>query len=131
MKAVVAASIMLATLLCFGQEKRKSPKPPDIVVVESAAHRSEGSVALEGRVRNGSAKRVNGLILQFDFIDSGGQVIATKQSAVDEDVLEPAAESAFHFETADPVRAVQFRVRATDTAGHDLRVEPAAPKAIE
>ena len=131
MKAAVAASITIAILLCFGQEKRKSGKPPDIEVVESAAHRSEGSVSLEGRVRNGSAKTVNGLILLFDFIDTGGQVIATKQSPVDEEALEPGADSTFHFETADPVRAVQFRVRATDTAGHDLRVEPAAKKAIE
>jgi hypothetical protein len=131
MKAVVAASIMLATLLCFGQEKRKSPKPPDIAVMESTAHRSEGSVVLEGRVRNGSSKTVNGLVLLFDFIDSGGQVIATKQSPADADVLAPAAECPFHFETADPVRAVQFRVRATDTAGHDLRVEPSTSKAIE
>lgn len=131
MKAAVAASILLATLLCFGQEKRKSPKAADVVVLESAAHRMEGSVALEGRLRNASSKTLNGLVLLFDFIDSDGQVIATKQSPVDEDTLGPGAESAFHFETADPVRAVRFRVRATDASERTLRIDPPGAKAIE
>jgi hypothetical protein len=50
---------------------------------------------------------------------------------VDEDTLGPGAESAFHFETADPVRAVRFRIRATDASEHTLRIDPPGAKAIE
>ena len=131
MRVLVAASVMLATLLCFGQEKRKSTKPADVAVIEASVHRSDGKVALEGRVENRSAKTINGLTLYFDFIGTDGQVISTKRSPVDEDVLQPGGESSFHFETADPVRAVEYRIRGTEASGRDLRVEPSQAKPIE
>lgn len=123
--------MLLATLLCFGQDKRKGHKSAPVVVLESSAHRSEGIVALEGRVKNASPKAINGLVLLFDFLGTDGQVITTQRTAVEEDVLEPDAEAAFHVQTPDPVRAVEFRILGVDANGRELRVEPAASKLIE
>lgn len=131
MKFAVIALLMLASLLSFGQEKRKARKPPDVSVLASAAHRQEGMVGLEGRVKNNSAKPIKGLILLFDFIAPNGQVITTKRGAVDEEILEPEAEADFRVETTDPVRAVHFRIQAEESNGRQLRVEPDEPKAID
>lgn len=122
---------MLATLLCFGQEKRKGGKSAPVVVLESSAHRSEGIVVLEGRVKNASPKAINGLVLLFDFLGTDGQVITTKRTDVEEEVLEPDAEAAFHVQTPDLVRAVEFRIRGVDSSGRELRVAPAVSKPIE
>ncbi|MEO8658005.1 MAG: FxLYD domain-containing protein [Bryobacteraceae bacterium] len=131
MKFVLVTLLMLATLLCFGQEKRKGGRRMDIEVVECAAHRTDSKVAVEGRVKNTSTKTVNGLVLLFDFIGTDGQVVTTKNAPVEEETLAPDGESRFHFETTDPVRAVEIRVQAMDGSGRELRVSPATSTPIE
>jgi len=131
MKSVFVALLMLATLLCFGQEKRKGGRRMDIEVVECAVHRTDGKVSVEGRVKNASTKTVNGLVLLFDFIGTDGQVVTTKKAPVDEEALAPDGESPFHFETTDPVRAVEVRVQGMDGSGRELRVSPSTSTPIE
>ncbi|MGH9722528.1 MAG: hypothetical protein ACRD8O_20140 [Bryobacteraceae bacterium] len=111
--------------------KGKTPKPPDLEVVECSAHRSDGKIAVDGRVRNSGARPIRGLVLIFDFIATGRAVITTQKGSVDEEVLEPGKESVFRMALTDPVRAVEIRVNAVDRNGRELNVAKAGPFPIE
>ncbi|HBY58196.1 MAG TPA: hypothetical protein DEH78_00130 [Solibacterales bacterium] len=117
--------------MCFAQDKRKTGKPPDVTVVEAAAQRTGGKIAIEGRVRNTSSKPLKKLMLLFELLEANGKVIATKHGEVDEPVLDPEGDAVFHVEATDEARAVHFRIQATDSARRDLRVEPVTPRPIE
>ncbi|MDX2154245.1 MAG: FxLYD domain-containing protein [Bryobacteraceae bacterium] len=123
--------LLLGTLLCFAQDKRKGGKPPDVTVVEASAHRTGEKIAIEGRVRNTSPKPLKKLMLLFELLESNGKVIATKQGEIDEPLLDADGEAAFHVEATDEARAVHFRIQATDAARRDLRVDPMTPRPIE
>lgn len=121
--------LVLAALCASGADKKR--KPPDVEVVDAAGHRSEGSVTIEGRVRNTGEKPIKGMVLLFDFMASGRAVIATQKIALDDELLEPGKESTFRVQTNDPVRAVEFQLNAVDESGRDLRVAKAGPFPIE
>jgi hypothetical protein len=121
--------VVLTTLCVTGAEKKR--KPPDVEVLEATGRRSEGSVAIEGRVRNTGEKPIKGMILLFDFMASGRAVITTQKIALDDEILEQGKESVFRVQTNDPVRAVEFQINAVDGSGRDLRVAKAGPFAIE
>jgi len=131
MRRLAISALGLAVCLLANPKKRKEPKPPDLDVVETSARRGQGVVALDGRVRNTSAKPIGGLILIFDFIAPGKLVITTQKAQVDEEVLEPGKESVFRVQLTDPVRAVQYQLSAVDQDGRDLRVANAGPFVIE
>ena len=113
------------------QKKKKTPKPPDIEVVAITAHRIPGKVALDGSVKNTSAKTIRGLVLVFDFMADGRAVITTQKGAVEEESLDPGKEAAFRVELVDPVRAVEVAVQAVDHQARDLRVAKGGPFPIE
>lgn len=130
MRRVWAIPAILAVAL-LGADKKKAPKPPDVEVIEASARRGGEKIALDGRVRNSGLKPVRGLVLVFDFLAPGKQVITTQKGAVDEESLDLNAEAAFHVELNAPPRAVQFQIGAVDEAGRDLRVAKPGPYAIE
>lgn len=119
---------MLFCLCAWGADKKKQP---EVQVVETAGRRTDGIIALDGRVRNSSGKPIKRLILIFDFLAPGKKVISTQKYSVDEEELEPGAESVFRVKLVDHVRAVSYRLAAADEAGHDFRVGNAGPFFIE
>jgi hypothetical protein len=112
-----------------GADKKK--KPADLTIIESTARRNSGIIALDGRVRNTGEKPIRGLILLFDFMAPGKQVISTEKGPVEDEEIEPGQESSFHLETNAPPRAVHYHLNAVDHSGRDLRVENAGPFAID
>ena len=112
-----------------GADKKK--KPPDVTILEATARRNVGLIALDGRVRNTGEKPIRGLILLFDFMAPGKQVISTEKGPVEDEELAPGKESSFHLETNAPPRSVQIQLNAVDHAGRDLRVANAGPFAID
>ncbi len=131
MKRVLWSLALIAVCLCAADKKKKQPKPPEVVVMETAAHRQEGKVAIDGRVKNNSEKPMEGLTLLFDFMAPGRQVITTQKAAIDEEVLEPGKEAVFRVELNDPVRAVEVQLNAVDRNGREFRVQNAGPFSIE
>ena len=124
---------MLIAVVCLAApdaKKQKKEKPPD-VELEVSAHRMENVIRMDGRVKNVSEKPINGLVLSFDFMDSGGRVITTQTAPLDEERLDPEKEASFHVQLTDPVRAVEFQIGATDDGGRILRVSKPGPFAIE
>jgi len=131
MKLALIVLLGLSLSLSAAEKKRKSPKPPDISILQTAAHRSEGKIALDGRIRNSGEKTIEGLVLLFDFMAPGRSVITTQKSRIDEEVLAPGEEAVFHVELNDPVRAVEYQLAAVDRADRELRVANAGPFVID
>jgi hypothetical protein len=121
--------VLAAVVTSIAAEKKK--KPPDLEVLEAAAHRGESKVAFEGRVRNSGQKPIKELTLLFNFLAPGKQPLTTEKGAIDEEVLEPGQEAAFRMETNDPPRSVQFQIDAQDGSGRELRVAKSGPFSIE
>ena len=127
----ILALITVLALLPFPSAAEKRRKPPDLEVIEAAAHRTEDKISVEGRVRNSGEKPIKELTLLFNFLAPGKESIATEKGAIDEAVLAPGEEASFHMEANAPPRAVQFQVDAQDGSGRELRVSKAGPFSIE
>lgn len=123
--------ILALTLALTSVAAEKKKKPPDLEVLEATAHRGESKVAVDGRVRNSGEKPIKALTLLFDFQAPGKQVVATEKGAIDEEVLQPGQEAAFHMEANAPPGSVAFQINAADGVGRELRVAKAGPFPIE
>ena len=122
---------MLASLCAAMQKKGKSPKPPDVRVVEVSCVRIENEVSVDGKLVVESVRSINKLQLMIDFINSDRQVLTTRRGEVTEEKLETGDESEFHMRVATPPRSIYFAIRAEDGDGRDLRVENEGPFEIE
>ena len=126
LRVILALSLVVASLAA---EKKK--KPPDLEILEASAHRGESQVSVDGRVRNSGEKPIKSLTLLFDFLSPGKQVVATEKGTIDEEVLQPGQEAAFHMEANTPPGSVAFQIGAADGSGRELRVAKAGPFPIE
>ncbi|MGH9661448.1 MAG: hypothetical protein ACRD96_23075 [Bryobacteraceae bacterium] len=132
MRRFCALLLALALDASLAQDRKKrAPKPPDLEVVEASAHRGQGTIALDGRVRNSGVRPISGLVLIFDFMATGRAVITTQKARADDEYLEPGAESVFRVELKDHVRAVSFQIQAADKDGRELTVAKTGPFPIE
>ena len=121
--------LWLLAAVSLAADKKK--KPPDVEILEATAHRGETKVTVDGRVRNSGEKPIKELTLLFDFHAPGKQVVATEKGAIDEEVLEPGQEAAFHMEANTPPRSVAFQINAEDGSHRELRVARSGPFPIE
>jgi len=129
MRIFVLALAVLSLTAVGASQKQK--KPPDVSVIEAKARRADGKVLVDGRVRLTAPKQIRGLVIIFDLLSPENGVMATEKAVVDEDFVKPGQERSYHAETSDPVRAVRYRIRASDHGEHELRVENSGPFAIE
>ena len=123
--------ILVFALVAVSSAADKKKKPPDLEVLEAAAHRGESKVSVEGRVRNSGEKPIKVLTLLFGFMAPGKQPLTTEKGVIDEEVLEPGQEASFHMEAKDPPRSVEFQIGAEDGSGRELRVAKSGPFPIE
>ncbi|HTM47161.1 MAG TPA: hypothetical protein VL285_00665 [Bryobacteraceae bacterium] len=124
--------IILVLALAFGSaaaEKKK--KAPDVEILEATARRGESKISLDGKLRNSGEKPIKQLMLLFDFMAPGRQVVTTQKAPIDEELLEPGKEAVFHMELNDPPRSVEFQINAAEGSGRELRVARGGPFAIE
>jgi hypothetical protein len=126
----VAIAVLLACVLLCGAARKK--RQLAIEVLETTARRNgDGNISMDCRVRNSCDRQIDKLIVLFDFLAPGGAVISTQRFPVDEIRLEPGAESSVHAKLADQVRAVRYRVGATDSVGREFVVANAGPFVID
>src|SRR5258708_33662467 len=117
-----AAWILLFAVLAFGQKKGKEAKPPEVELLEATAHRQEGNVIVDARVKNVGDKPIKALRLLIDFIaPDHKQVITTKRGRIDPEMLDPGEEADFHAQIEDPSRATEFQINFEDGNGKYLR----------
>jgi hypothetical protein len=130
MKRVVVF-LLLLTVWAGGAEKKKKKAQYAIQIMETTALRGEETISLDGRVRNIGEKPIEHLIVLFDFLAPGGPVLTTQRFEVEEGLLEPGQEAVFRAQVTDPVRAVRYRLNATDRLGRDFQVTNPGPFVIE
>jgi len=123
--------VLVFALVLTSTAADKKKKPPDVQILEVSAHRGESKVSLDGRLRNSGEKPIKALMLLFDFMAPGRQVVTTQKAPIDEEVLEPGKEAVFHMELNAPPRSVEFQINAADGSGRELRVTGAGPFPIE
>jgi hypothetical protein len=107
-------------LSCLAQKKQ--PKPPEVELLQVAAHREETLINIDGRVKNVGEKPLRGLTVLFDFLDSDNHVLASMKGGVEEPALSPGDETEFHAQLQAPARATSFQVNFADGGGKDLRL---------
>lgn len=106
----------------LGQKKDKQGKPPEVELLEAAAHRQEGVISIDARVKNCGEKPIKSLQLLIDFVaPDHKQVITTKRGGIEAEVLDPGEEADFHARIEDPSRATEFRINFEDGGAKYLR----------
>jgi hypothetical protein len=127
-------AVVLLVLACFGPaapQTRREQKQFQIEVVEVKAARVENRIALDGKIKNTGQRDVHRLILVFNMLDSEQRVLSSRRGRIEEDVLEPDQEAAFHFDIPNQARAVYFRVEAEYAGGSSLDLVKAGPFPID
>ena len=99
--------------------------------METRAHRVDDKITLDGRVRFTSPRPARGLLIVFDFLSAEHAVVTTQKTQVADDVVRTGQEASYQTVLVDPVRAIEYRVRAVDTTDRDLRVANPGPYPIE
>ncbi|MCC6857384.1 MAG: hypothetical protein IT158_02430 [Bryobacterales bacterium] len=130
MVRLVSLVALLAVCLGGAPQKRKG-RPLDVELLEPVMRRSGEDILIDGRLRNCAAKPIRGLVLVFDFMAPGRQVVTTYRGALDEELLEPGQESEFRMQVKAPPRVVAIQVAASDEEGRDLRVGNPGPFVIQ
>ncbi|MEO8128646.1 MAG: hypothetical protein ABJF23_25105 [Bryobacteraceae bacterium] len=116
----------------FGQKKGKAGKQPEVELLEAAAHRQEGIISIDARVKNCGEKPIKSLQIIIDFVaPDHKQVITTKRGAIEAEVLEPGEEADFHARIEDPSRATEFRINFEDGGDKYLRGMNTGPFPID
>jgi hypothetical protein len=127
---ILVLALALLSLSALGVSQ-KQKKPADVTIVEAKAHRGDGKIMVDGRVRVTAQKQLHGLVIVFDLLSPENGVMASERAVIEEDFVEPGAEPSYHAETSDPVRSVRYRIRAFDGGERELRVENSGPFPIE
>jgi hypothetical protein len=103
--------VVLAALALYAFPADKKKNAAVEVLTVKAVH--DGTdVTVDGRVRATADKPIVDLLLGFEFLASGKQVITTRKVAIDEPSLENGDEAAFHASTTYPRNAIQILIRA-------------------
>jgi hypothetical protein len=125
-------SLFLVLGLCLGgaPQKRRG-KPPDIEITQPVMRRSGEDILLDGRLRNCTEKPIRGLVLFFDFMAPGRQVVTTQKGSLEEELLEPGQETEFRMQVKAPPRVVEIQINAADEDGRHLRVGNPGPFVIQ
>ena len=130
LRLVVLAALFCSITSALGAGDRKTKAAP-VEVKEFVAHRDDGLITVDLRVRNSGPRPIRGLDVIFRFVDSGGSAVTTQRTTVDEPSLEPGSESTIGAQLKDAPRAVAVQILARDGAGAELNVINAGPFEID
>ena len=117
--------------LCASATGQRKKKAADVEVIETKARREDAKITLDGRVRFTGERPSHGLVIVFDFLSPEHKVVTSQKTQVADDVVRAGQEASYQTVLVDPVRAVSYQVRASDTGERDLRVANPGPYPIE
>lgn len=123
--------LLLASALLTSQDKKKTPKPPDLELVDVAASRDGGTIIVDGRIRNSGAKPLEKVVIIFDFFAPNRKPMVSKKGPVEADLLAPGDETEFKLAMPDPGQLVSVEIQAVDRRERDLRLDRSGPFSID
>lgn len=116
--ALLAGSLAAA----FGAKKPK----PGVEFTEIQSTRQEGEVGFEGTILV-HGKRLAGLILHIEFLDSRGALLSIQKMQIEERLIEPGEKLNFLLGGNDVPRAVRFEIKVTDGKRMEVRTVNGGP----
>lgn len=114
----------------WGAERKKKPKPAEILFVDVISRREGEVITVDGKVKNTGERPADGVILKFDFLDTSKVPLTTQRGAIDDESLEPGEECEFRFQVDAPPRSVFIRVEAFGGNGMDIKASNTGPFTI-
>jgi hypothetical protein len=129
-RSTLLLALSLLGLTALAQNK-KTPKPPDLEIVEIAAKRRGDEIHVDGKVRNTSDKPLEKVSIIVDFFAPNRKPMVSKRGPVDEEVLEPGDEAVFQLAMDDPGQLVNIEIQAVDRRERDLRLSRTGPFSID
>ena len=124
-------SLLLGTALLLAQGNKKTPKPPDLEVVEVSATRHGDEIHVDGKVKNAGAKPLERVVVIVDFFAPNRKPMVSKRGPVEAEVLEPGEEAEFKLAMSDPGQLVSIELQAVDRKERDLRLSRTGPFSID
>lgn len=126
----------LVLLLAWGlaaapQEQGKREGAPRLEILELSAARAENRLTVDGRVRNVWDRPLSKIVLIVELLDSDRKLIGQRRGALEEDLLEPGQETAFHFYVPLQPRSIQVRLAAEAARVTYVQVINPGPYPIE
>jgi hypothetical protein len=127
----LATLSLLALAALVGQDKKKTPKPPDLEILEITATRDGGTIIVDGRIRNTGVKPLEKVTIVVDFFAPNKKPMVSKKGPVETDLLEPGDETDFKLAMPDPGQLVAIELQAVDKRERDLRLSRTGPFSID
>lgn len=112
-------------------QRKPQPKPAEIELSDVTVRREGQRVTIDGRLKNTGERPAKKLTIFIEFRSPDDQIITTRRAGIDEEALEPGAETELHAQVPDPVRAVNIRFSFEDGSGRYLKGINAGPFNIE
>lgn len=122
--------VFVGAALAPGQSK-KTPKPPDLEIVEVKATRQGDQIHVDGRVKNSGVKPLEKVVVVVDFFAPNRKPMVSKRGPVEAEVLEPGEEADFQLAMNDPGQLVSIELQAVDRRERDLRLSRTGPFSID
>jgi hypothetical protein len=121
----------LAVALVLGAQRRPSKRPQVEVVRLAAARQADGTLSIDGRLKNSGEKPLENVTLVFNLLAPGKEIVSAERGELDEEVLDPGQEAEFHWAMKDNPRAVKLTISAEDHSGNEVTVLKPGPYTIE
>ena len=128
---MIAVALLGLVLGLMAQDKKKTPKPPDMEVVTATARRSGDAIHFDGTVRNTGTKPLERVLILVDVFAPNHKPMVQRKSALEPEYLAPGDEADFHLAMPDPGQLVAFELQAEDGKAKELRVAKNGPFPIE
>jgi hypothetical protein len=128
---LVAAFLLIATLLYPQAKKSKKAKGYEITVEKIEVRREGDVVLLDGVVKNTGIKPIHNIMLHFQFLAPNKESLTVQKGPVESVLLEPGDTTEFRLQVKYPTRAVELTLEAQDAEQRDLYVMKNGPFAID
>ena len=124
--------LLVATvLLAYQGKKAPQLKPPALDVVETTAHRDQGLLAIDGKLKNTGERSAEKLVIIVDVLDSDKRAITTQKGSSEPESIEAGEQAEFHAQMRLPPRAVYIRLSFEDGDGREVKATNVGPFAID
>jgi hypothetical protein len=128
---LIAAFLLIATLLYPQDKKSKKAKGYEVVVEKIEVRREGDVVLLDGVIKNTGIKTIHGMMLHFQFFAPNREALTIQKGPVESAFLEPGDTTEFRLQVKHPTRAVELTIEAQDRDTRELNVEKNGPYAID
>ena len=128
---MIAAFLLIATLLYPQAKKSKKAKGYEITVEKIEVRREGDVVLLDGVVKNTGIKQLHNVMLHFQFFAPNKESLTVQRGPVEGAFLEPGETTEFRLQVKYPTRSVELSLEAQDADLRDLYVMKNGPFPID